>query len=420
MILSPQTGDRRAARGVAVVLLAIALAVASTALADVRDADIVGGMPVASAPDLRAAAPDMEVPSAILVTGDGQVLWERDARAERAMASTTKIMTAVVALERVRDLNEIVTVTDEAARVGEADVGLRSGQRMPFGRLLEAMLVHSGNDAAFAIAVHVAGSEDAFVALMNEKAAALGLVNTHYTNVHGLDEEGHHSSATDLATLAGFAMENPVFRAAVAKSSVPVPKADGSGEEVFESSNKLLTTFEGANGIKTGWTSDAGYCLVASAAREGIELVAVILGARSEKGRFTEAAHLLDWGFQHYAMRALTSAEATAALVTVSDYLDVTVPAVLAETAAAPVFDVWGDVGFSLDVPAQIDAPVAKGQRLGTLSVVQDGRLLAQVPVVSARDVVQPTLVERVRIAIVRLWRRLFGGTLQARPVTVL
>lgn len=392
----------------------------SPAVADVRDTDAVGGTPLATAPQLRAAAPNMAIPAAILVTGDGQVLWARDADAERAMASTTKIMTAVVALERVRDLTENVRVASEAASVGEADVGLRSGQTVAFGRLVEAMLVRSGNDAAIALAIHIAGSQDAFVALMNEKAAALGLSHTHFSNVHGLDEDGHRTSAADLASLARYAMRNPAFREAVSRTSVSVPKADGSGDELFESSNRLLTAFEGANGVKTGWTNDAGYCLVASAARDGVELVAVILGARTEKGRFTEAERLLGWGFKHYAMRTLTSVDATAALVTVSDYLDVTVPAVVGESTSTPVFDLWGEVGFSLDVASEIEAPVAAGERLGTLNVTQGGRLLAQVPVIASRDVPAPTFIERIRIALVRLWRRAFGGSLRAEPVAVL
>ncbi len=418
MSRSTRTQIRRVAYCLLVVALSLALA--SPAAADVRDADVLGGTSVASAPALRSAAPDMAVPSAILVTGDGQVLWARDADAERAMASTTKIMTALVALEQVQDLSERVTVAPEAVSVGEADVGLRSGQELPFQRLVEAMLVHSGNDAALALAIHIAGSEDAFVALMNDKAVELGLTRTHFSNVHGLDEEGHHTSAADLVTLARVAMGNEVFRAAVASKTVLLPKADGSGEEVFKSSNRLLTTFKGANGIKTGWTNDAGYCLVGSAERGGIELVAVILGARTEKGRFTEAEHLLSWGFEHYATRTLTSVDTTAAHVAVSDYLDMTVPVVVGETTATPVFDVWGDVGYVLDVPDELAAPVEKGQRVGTLSVTQGDRLLAQVPVVAARDVAAPTLVERVQVAVTRLWRRLFGGSLQAQPVTLL
>jgi len=418
MYRSTNSHGVRLAHGLLIALFALSLV--SPAMAEVRDADLVGGATVASAPALRAAAPDMAIPSAILVTGDGQVLWARDADVERAMASTTKIMTALVALEQVQDLSERVTVASEAVKVGEADVGLRAGQELPFRRLLEAMLVHSGNDAALALAIHIAGSEDAFVALMNDKAAELGLGHTHFTNVHGLDEEGHHTSATDLVTLSRVAMANEVFRASVASTTVSLPKGDGSAEETFESSNKLLTTFEGANGIKTGWTNDAGYCLVASADRAGIELVAVILGARTEKGRFSQAERLLSWGFEHYATRTLTSVDTTAAHVAVSDYLDMTVPAVVGETTATPVFDVWGEVGYALDVPGEIAAPVTKGQRIGTLTVTQGERLLAQVPVVAARDVPEPTLVERVQIAVTRLWRRLFGGSLRAQPVMVL
>ncbi len=399
-------------------LLTLALVFASPALAEVRGTDVIGERQLSASSDLEAVAPDLTTPSAVLATSDGQLLWSRDASAERAMASTTKIMTAIVVLEAVPDLSEMVTVPQEAARVGEADVGLRAGQKLSVRQLLEAMLVHSGNDAATTLAVHIGGSIQGFVDLMNEKASSLNLEHTQFTNPHGLDETGHHTSAADLATMAQYAMGKPAFREMVGQRTVSVPT--GSSTKRFDASNLLLGTYEGATGVKTGWTNDAGYCLVASAKRGEIELFAVILGTKTENARFVQAKRLLDWGFEHYGVRQVTSAETTTALVAVTDYLDRTVPAVVAESTSTPVFDVLGDVSTRASYADSIQAPVAKGQRLGTLSVEQGGRLIAQVPIVSAADVPVPSGWERFKIGATRLWRKLFGGQLQAETVTVL
>ncbi len=357
------------------------------------------------------------MPAGALRTGDGRTLWDRGADAERAMASTTKIMTALVVLDRT-ELTERVTVTGGAAGVGEAEAGLVAGESYTVQQLLEAMLVRSGNDAAFALAEHVAGDENAFVALMNEKAVELGLSHTAFTNPHGLDEDGHHTSAADLATLTTVAMADPRFAAIVNMPRVSVTA--GGRTTTFDNSNKLLGTYEGATGVKTGWTSDAGYCLVASAQRGSISFIAVVLGTSSEDARFEQARTLLDWGFAHYAETQVASKETTAALVPVTDYLDRTVTAKVAEDAVVPVFDLDGEVVSRVDMIREVEAPVVAGQRLGTLTVVQGERLLAQVPIVAAGDVPAPDAWDAAGIWFTRLWRRVFGGDLQASAVPVL
>lgn len=333
------------------------------------------------------------------------------------MASTTKIMTALVVLDRA-DPTDMVTVSSRAASVGESEAGLVAGGSYTVQRLLEATLVRSGNDAATALAEHVGGDVDGFVALMNAKAAELGLTHTAYTNPHGLDEPGHHTSAADLATLSTIAMADPRFASIVGMERVEV--ANGSRTTAFDTSNKLIGRYEGATGVKTGWTNDAGYCLVASAQRGAISFVAVVLGTSSEDDRFEQAEELLDWGFAHYAETQVASAEATAALVPVTDWLDRSVAAVVAESAVIPVFDLDGEVVSRVDMLPEVDAPVVAGQRLGTLTVVQGDRLLAQVPVVAAEDVPAPDAWEAVGIWFTRLWRTVFGGELQAPAVPVM
>lgn len=388
--------------------LMLVFGVPGPASGSVADSDAIGGVSIGTAAPLKAQAPDMAAPAAVLQTMDGETLWSRSADQERPMASTTKIMTAVVVLEQVRDLDETLTVPASAVSVGQSSAGIRAGERLTVRELLEAMLIHSANEAAETLAIRVGGSVDGFVGLMNRKAAQLGLSHTHYTNPHGLDQAGHHTSANDLATLAEYAMHKPLFRQIVGTRALRIPAPWGT--RLIQTSNKLLDSFAGADGVKTGWTDGAGYCLVASARRDDVELVAVVLGTRRENDRFTQAAKLLEWGFAHYRVRQVASAETTAATVPVSDYLDVSVPAVVSRDATAPVFDVQGGLITTAVVDKQVGAPVKAGQRVGTLVVRQGARLVAQVPIVAKHAVASPGFWQRVGIWLTRRWRAVFGG----------
>ncbi|MDZ4654497.1 MAG: D-alanyl-D-alanine carboxypeptidase family protein [Coriobacteriia bacterium] len=398
--------------------LVVALSVPMPADGSVMQTDIIGAVSVADSAELLSAAPDLGIPAGLLSTSGGEVLWARSADVERAMASTTKIMTAVVVLETVENLDEVIIVPAAAARVGESGVGIKAGEQQSIRDLLAAMLVRSANEAAMALALRVGGSVEGFAAMMNEKAAALSLEYTCYANPHGLDEPDHHTSASDLATLASYAMRNPIFREMVAAEKIRIPGP--SGQRIIETSNKLLSTYSGANGVKTGWTDDAGYCVVASAERDGIELVAVVLGAGSETERFNEVETLLDWGFSHYRLQAVSSAETTAALVPVSDYLDRTVAVSVESSMVVPVFDLEGEITSSVDVVSEVEAPVAAGDRLGTLNIRQGQRLLAQIPLVASEDIAVPDAWERIGIWVTRTWRGIFGGQCQAAPVSIM
>lgn len=399
-----------------VPLMALSLALSGPVnLATV--ADLVGGVSVSGNPALASAVPTTSIPAGVLVTGDGRQLWAREPHAERAMASTTKIMTALVVLEQAQ-LDDVVTVSAAAAAVKEMGADIVAGEQRTVRELLTAMLVHSGNDTAFALAEHVAGSEAAFTDLMNQKAASLGLVHTAFANPHGLDEPGHYTTAADLATMAQAAMADPRFAEIVGSRTCTVTR-QGAPATVYKNSNVLIESYPGATGVKTGWTDDAGYCVVASATRGEISLMVVVLGAASESDRFVQARRLLDWGFQHYTVQQVTSAETTAALVPVTDFLDVTAPALVADSASARVFDLDGPLTSTVRADPGVTAPVTKGQRLGSLTVTQGDRLIAEVPLVAASDVAEPDLWERVGIWFTRLWRSVFGGAQQAAPVMV-
>lgn len=392
----------------AALLAALMLALAGTAPASaaVLDADYVGGTKVIDAPALRSSAPDVYIPSGVLSTIDGRELWARDPDSQRAMASTTKIMTAVVVLERA-DLNAVVTVDKPAAKVGESTMGLITGEKLTVGELLKGVLVQSGNDAATLIAEFVGGTDRGFVAMMNAKAAQLDLINTAYLNPHGLDAKGHYTSAGDLTVLARYAMRNATFRELVGLQTLKV-RSDRY-THVLKSHNTLLKSYKGAEGIKTGWTDDAGYCVVAAAKRGDIELVGTVMGAASEAGRAQQAKVLLDWGFAHYKTTTVVEAGEVLGRVRVSDYLERTVGAEAEETTALPVFDLAGPVDRRVELMADVPAPVSKGDVVGTMTLYQGDDVLTQVSVVATSDVPEPTVWQRIVFFVVRLWRGVFG-----------
>ncbi len=224
----------------------------------------------------------------------GEVLLSYNADQPLPPASTTKMMTALVTLERVRP-DEVVTVPAEAL-IGNASMGLRAGEQLTVEDLLYGLLMVSGNDAAMALAYHVGGSPEAFVALMNQKAAEMGLSHTHFVNPHGLDAPDHLASAADLLAIARAGLENDLFAQIVA-----TPQKQVAGRLLINR-NELLTTYPGADGVKTGTTDAAGQCLVASATREGGRAISIVLGSRD---RYADSRALLDHYFTYYGWRRL-------------------------------------------------------------------------------------------------------------------
>ena len=234
-----------------------------------------------------------------MVAGTNQVLYEKNASAIMYPASTTKIMTLITALEK-GDPASIVTISPRAAAVDGSSLDLRPGDKLTLRSNLTGMMLVSGNDAATAIAEHVAGSVPAFVALMNEKAAKLGAANTHFTNPHGLpDPINHYTTAYDLALISAYAMQNPDIVKIVSAREADISFLNRKAVHVTNT-NKLLKTYPGINGLKTGYTREAGDCLVAGAKRNGVQLIAVVL---NDDNRWTDAAALLDYGFQQLSQR---------------------------------------------------------------------------------------------------------------------
>lgn len=231
----------------------------------------------------------------------GIMLAEQDAHSPRPMASTTKIMTALIAYES-GTLDEAVTVSEAAAAAGEAEVGLVAGEELPLWMLVRSLLVRSANDAATAVAEAVGGTVSGFVAEMNRRALELGMLDTHFENPHGLDSPGHFSTATDLLALAQAAMEVPEFAESVAVSRFRLPDAPDGTVRIADATNALLETYPGAIGVKTGFTFQAGLVLVAAAERDGRRLYAIVMGSEGEGSHFGDAAALLDYGFDEFGL----------------------------------------------------------------------------------------------------------------------
>src|SRR5438874_125419 len=232
--------------------------------------------------------------SAILVdAGTGAVLWQKHPHVRRPVASTTKIMTGTLVLERL-PLDHVVKIAPGVPRTPLVREGLRAGERVPVWKLLDGLLIFSGNDDALALAVAAAGSRPKFLDLMNEKARALGLRDTHFTSVSGVIDDGNYSSAWDLAALTRYAMRDPRFRKIVRTRIARVSWSAPTYGKVYVNKNGLLGTYGGADGVKTGWTTIAGHCLVASATRGDRRLIAVLLHSGNP---YRDARRLLTMGF---------------------------------------------------------------------------------------------------------------------------
>jgi len=251
--------------------------------------------PLPPAPSLTARA------AYLLNPASGQVYLANNANAKLAMASTTKIMTAVVALTYGK-LDQQITVGADAVALqnGIASVaGVQLGDKIALRDLLYGLLLPSGDDAAVVIADGIAGSQTRFVQLMNLEVFLLGLTSTHYANVHGLDAPGHYTTARDLATLAEFAMRFPAFRQVVGTTTYALPASATHTAYTWTTTNELLTDmpYSGVTGIKTGFTGNAGECLAFAATRPAGNLIGVVLGEPDAQSRFTDATTLLNWGF---------------------------------------------------------------------------------------------------------------------------
>lgn len=346
---------------------------------------------------VEAAELEIAAPSAIVIDGaTGTVLYEKNAHERLAPASVTKVMTLLLVMEAL-DRGQIswedrVTASPAAAAKGGSQIYLEPGEQLSMDEMLKSVVVSSANDCATALAEHVAGSETAFVTLMNERAAAMGLEDTHFVNCTGLDDEPnaaeHLTSAYDLAMISRELLRHDRIRD---YTTIWTDTVRG-GSFGLSNTNKLVRFYEGTTGLKTGYTSAAGHCLAASAKRDGMELIAVVLHCGSSVDRFESAKALLSYGFANYA---LVDGEPPCPLSPIPVSLgeqDLVTP-ILRQTA--PILIEKSELSRitkTLDLPEALEAPVASGQQLGTMTVSAGEKVLAQIPIVANAPVDRLTL----------------------------
>lgn len=283
-------GRRRHLTALLAVLVGMSLALAAEAKPLAYPAPVQEGLPNPGPPEVTAQA------WILYDESSDAVLASVSPDERRAVASTTKIMTGLLAVER-GDLEDVVTISQRAADTGEREIGLVPGEQVTLGALVKAALIHSGNDAATAIAEHIGGSVEGFVSLMNQRAEELGMRNTSFANPHGLDAPNHYSSARDMLNLAREAMQHQEFRDIVRSRIVVFPDAPDGTRRIGTATNLLLGEYEGASGIKTGFTFQALLTFVASAEREDRRLYAVVLGSEGSRAHLSDARLLFDYGF---------------------------------------------------------------------------------------------------------------------------
>ena len=369
---------------------------------------LIGSLPAAWAAPASAAEPApavaLHAPSAILTdAATGTVLFEKNADQRREPASVTKVMTLLLVMEALESgqigWDDRVTASAAAAAKGGSQIYLEEGEQLSMDEMLKSVVVSSANDCACALAEHVAGSETAFVGRMNERAAALGMTGTHFVNCTGLDDgpeaKEHLTTARDVAVMSRALLKHEAIR----RYTTIWTDTVRNGAFGLSNTNKLVRFYEGATGLKTGYTSGAGHCLAASAKRDGIELIAVVLGDDSSSHRFEDAKALLNWGFANYALVEpgegviptpipvkLGTAE------TVTPTLEAAEPILIAKSKAAAVTR-------TLELAEELEAPVEAGQILGMLRVRAGDELLAELPLTA------PETVPRLRFG--QIWLRL-------------
>ena len=323
---------------------------------------------------------------------DGDVLRGHDADRRLPIASTTKLMTAYLALHELR-LGKRVRMAPYDAIPGESLLGVPAGVRISVRDLLYGLILRSGNDAAFTLARAAAGSERRFVRQMNLHAAALGLSETHYSNPIGLDEKGNYSSARDLVTLARTLLRMPVFAKIADSRSAVLRSLDPNA--TIDTRNTLLRLEPWANGVKTGHTIGAGYVLVGSGRRHGVELISAVLGAPSETERDTDTITLLDRGFSEYRVRRPVRKGRELASPDIR-YSGGELP--LRATRTAKV-GVRGGQRLTVEVraPQEVEGPIRRGRRLGTATVYINGRTADVVPLRTARAIPEAGTIDRAR-----------------------
>lgn len=323
--------------------------------------------------------------SAILIDGDsGRILMEQNAFERRGMASTTKIMTAVVAIEH-GNLDDIVTVSHSAANVEGSSMWLKEGEKLPLKSLLYGLMLNSGNDAATAIAEHIGGSIEDFAVMMNKTAQKIGVKDTHFTNPHGLDNDEHYTTAYDLAQITRYALNNKTFSEIVSTKSKLVQSVEGGFNRNLNNHNKMLSLYDNADGVKTGFTKKCGRCLVSSATRNNVRLIAVTLNAPDDWNDHTE---MLDYGFSNYSPKTVLKKNDYIKSVLVKNGTDTKV-SLITDSDLKTVLQNNDCYELQYEISEVLDAPIIIGKIYGKVNLLVNGKIVSSCNAVAKYGVLE-------------------------------
>lgn len=360
--------------------------------------------PVWAAPRPVPAPPSVAANNYILLDyHSGRVLAEKDADVRIAPASLTKLMTAFVVFSELRNNNvtmdELVTISAQAWRTPGSRMFVEVGKQVPLSDLLRGMIIQSGNDASVALAEHVAGSEETFAAFMNQYAREIGMTSTHFMNASGLDHENHFTTARDMATLAKHLIARfPDYYSLYSEKNFTFNNI------TQQNRNRLLWRDASVDGLKTGFTETARYCLVSSALRDGMRLVAVLLGAKNEEMRLSQSQALLNYGFRFFETHRLYAAGESPLKTQVWKGQDDQVPLMVKDDVYVTVpRGEFEQIKATTRLPAQIIAPVAQGAELGTLVVYFYDETLLERPLQAGQSILKGSLFKRL-VDSVKLW----------------
>ena len=341
---------------------------------------------------------------AVYDRASGTTVYGKDENRQTAMASTTKIMTAVIVLENCQDLNETVTIEAKAATTGGSRLGLQNGDKITINDLLYALLLRSGNDAAIALAIHVGGDVKGFAELMNNKAKELKLKNTNFVTPHGLDDPNHFTTVSELAKLTDYALRNVKF-SQIVKTTITTISINGNNKEIKNTNELLCGNIEGVYGVKTGFTNIAGRCLVTSVKRNDMDLIIVVLGADTRKDRAQDTLKLIDYSFKTFRTENIENL--------VEEEFDMWQNINLkrifvykgrnnlkVEMDQIPIKNIVTNKEISISINSinYLEAPVLKGTKIGTITVKNGEDILEEIDIVTADTVEKFKIFDYIRM----------------------
>lgn len=359
-----------------------------------------------SAPALGAEI-EINAASAVLMdAASGKILFEKEADKELAPASVTKLMTLLVAADAIDkgkvSLTDKVVGSENAASLGGSQIYLEPGETLSLEEMLISIAVGSANDACVAVAEHISGTHEAFVEEMNKKAKDLGLQHTHFVNAYGLPADGHYTSARDLAIIGRAALNYPLIMKLTGTKEYDLRE----GKFKLWNTNKLLWWYEGADGFKTGWTSEAHYCLASTVQRDGLRLIAVVMGVPQVRGHFAESIKLYNYGFAKYAYKEVAPAKQKQGVVKVRKGAENELTAVTEKSLGVTIEkgndkNLWVESKLS----PEVNAPVKAGQKLGELLLYSGNELLATTDLVAEKSVEKAGAGQQIK----RSFQKIFG-----------